>query len=164
MENHETDRLELIRRELPELAKSLDALLPKHLDNVRQWRIIFEVHMPPPNVIGVDVKGLATIGRGSPAYRYQPDCNLAPFEAERHGVSRWHAVLIPAKDALHLIDLGSTNGTWVNGVYLPPGERHPLAKGDRLEFGMLALTVRLVGIRPTSGAGMDTTAIVRPKP
>lgn len=164
MEEHKTDKIELIRHEVPELAKSLDELLPGHLDSVHQWRIIFEVHMPPPNVIGVDVKGLATIGRGSPTHSYQPDCNLAPFEAERHGVSRWHAVLVAGHSALHLIDLGSTNGTWVNGRYLQPGERLPLKKDDRLELGTLALTVRVVGIRPSSGLGADTTAIVRPRP
>jgi pSer/pThr/pTyr-binding forkhead associated (FHA) protein len=48
-------------------------------------------------------------------------------------VSRRHAVLRPAGDALEVEDLGSLNGTWVNGARIDGPTR--LAPGDRVRLG-----------------------------
>lgn len=140
------------------------SLLPGEWDGMRKWRIILEVEAPPPNVIGLDVKGPSTIGRATAEMQHQPDLNLAAYDAEHHGVSRWHAALMPMDNMLCLVDLGSTNGTWVNGVFLQPGQRHSISKGDRFEFGTLALVVRVVGARFGIEEGEGTTNVVRPKP
>lgn len=47
-------------------------------------------------------------------------------------VSRRHARVVPEGDGHLLLDLGSTNGTWVNGRVV---ERHHLAAGDRVQVG-----------------------------
>jgi pSer/pThr/pTyr-binding forkhead associated (FHA) protein len=60
------------------------------------------------------------------------------------GVSRQHAVLIPTMQGLFITDLESTNGTWVNGDYLMPGQRYRLEPGDIIELGLLEMTVRTV--------------------
>jgi len=57
-------------------------------------------------------------------------------------VSRHHAALIPGEDALYVVDLDSTNGTWINGKYLEPGQRYMLEPGDRLELGLIRFEVR----------------------
>ncbi|MBM4363185.1 MAG: FHA domain-containing protein, partial [Deltaproteobacteria bacterium] len=41
-------------------------------------------------------------------------------------------------------DLGSTNGTLVNGVRLPSGTRAELRDGDRLGFGLFSALVKIV--------------------
>jgi pSer/pThr/pTyr-binding forkhead associated (FHA) protein len=48
-------------------------------------------------------------------------------------VSRRHATLRPADDGLELEDLGSLNGTWVNGARVAGAVR--LAPGDQVRLG-----------------------------
>jgi pSer/pThr/pTyr-binding forkhead associated (FHA) protein len=48
-------------------------------------------------------------------------------------VSRRHASVRPAGDALEVEDLGSRNGTWVNGARIAGAVR--LAPGDRVRVG-----------------------------
>ena len=52
-------------------------------------------------------------------------------------VSRRHAEIRPAGDGYRLIDLGSTNGTEVNGRSVT---EHALSDGDRIKFGDTVLT------------------------
>ena len=53
-------------------------------------------------------------------------------------VSRHHARLEPDGQSWRAIDLGSTNGTWVNGVRLNTAT---IAAGDEVAFGALRYTV-----------------------
>ena len=53
-------------------------------------------------------------------------------------VSRHHAVLEPDGPGWRAIDLGSTNGTWVNGVRLGAGT---ITAGDEIAFGSIHYTV-----------------------
>jgi pSer/pThr/pTyr-binding forkhead associated (FHA) protein len=48
-------------------------------------------------------------------------------------VSRRHAALRPAGDGLEIEDLGSLNGTWVNGTRIQGAVR--LRPGDRVQLG-----------------------------
>ena len=60
------------------------------------------------------------------------------------GVSSRHAQLQWKMGALYLCDLGSTNGTFVNGEKLAPNVERKLNVGDRLRFGKLDFVVRAV--------------------
>ena len=53
-------------------------------------------------------------------------------------VSRHHARLEPDGQGWRAIDLGSTNGTWVNGVRLNAA---PIDAGDEVAFGSIRYTV-----------------------
>jgi hypothetical protein len=53
-------------------------------------------------------------------------------------VSRHHARLEPEGEGWRAIDLGSTNGTWVNGVRLNAGT---ITSGDEVAFGSIRYTV-----------------------
>jgi len=66
-----------------------------------------------------------TIGRAR-------ECNLVIDSGE---VSRLHAQLTRDHLNLYLEDLGSTNGTLVNGQRLEPGAPHRLRAGDVIHFG-----------------------------
>jgi hypothetical protein len=62
-----------------------------------------------------------------------PDCDLTLNDAN---VSRRHAEIRPMGDGFVLIDLGSTNGSKVNGMRVV---QHELADGDELTFGSIRL-------------------------
>lgn len=62
------------------------------------------------------------------------------LEVTDANVSRNHAVLRPVLNGWVVVDLGSTNGTTVNGV--PVSESH-LRSGDRVVFGSTAVTFEL---------------------
>ena len=59
-------------------------------------------------------------------------------------VSRVHCRLEAGKDGVDVIDLSSTNGTFVNGKRV---SRATLANGDRLRVGRVELTVERSGGR-----------------
>jgi hypothetical protein len=63
-----------------------------------------------------------------------PECDITVVDPN---VSRRHAEIQPRGDGFVVVDLGSTNGTRVNGVRV--GERE-LRDGDELGFGNVRLT------------------------
>jgi diguanylate cyclase (GGDEF)-like protein len=62
-----------------------------------------------------------------------PRCELPIGAAD---VSRRHARIVPDEDGHRVVDLGSTNGTWVNGR---PITSRKLVAGDRIELGSCVL-------------------------
>lgn len=63
----------------------------------------------------------------------EPSCDV-PIEDD--SVSRQHAELIADTGGLYCVrDLGSSNGTFINGARLNPGVESPLNHNDRLRFG-----------------------------
>jgi adenylate cyclase len=56
-------------------------------------------------------------------------------------VSRRHARLLLAGGVLQVEDLGSLNGTAVDGVLVPPGKRRPLKSGAMLKIGEITLAI-----------------------
>jgi len=61
----------------------------------------------------------------------------AGFQINDHGVSRRHARLTRTPEgAFHIADLGSTNGTYVNGVRIASSELH---EGDRVQIGTVTV-------------------------
>jgi pSer/pThr/pTyr-binding forkhead associated (FHA) protein len=55
-------------------------------------------------------------------------------------ISRAHAAIGYEREGFYLQDLGSTNGTLVNGARI---ERQPLKPGDQIQMGRLVLGVTL---------------------
>jgi pSer/pThr/pTyr-binding forkhead associated (FHA) protein len=62
----------------------------------------------------------------------------ADFVVDAALVSRLHCRITAAADTLEVVDLKSTNGTFVNGKRV---EKAQLADGDRLRVGRVELTV-----------------------
>ena len=87
----------------------------------------------------VDIRGEIVVGRGDTVTSYMPDVDLAPHGAYRLGLSRKHAILQRQGDALHIIDLGSRNGTHINGAVIEPKRPHPVQNGDEVQFGDLVV-------------------------
>jgi hypothetical protein len=83
------------------------------------------------------------IGRSTDNSAMQPDIDLADFQGAETGVSRLHLALNyeAADNALQVYDLGSANGSYINGQKLHAKERRVLRHGDELRLGRLALRV-----------------------
>ena len=76
-------------------------------------------HVHPLNAI------LITLGR-------DPLADIVISDPE---VSRQHARLMETEDGYELQDLGSTNGTFVNGVQIGMGDKTIVRAGDQLRVG-----------------------------
>ncbi|MEL6601691.1 MAG: FHA domain-containing protein [Cyanobacteria bacterium J06614_10] len=63
-----------------------------------------------------------------------PDIDVSGFP-DSEIVSRVHANLRAEGDTYYLEDVGSSNGTYINGLPLPVGNRHRLRPGDRIALG-----------------------------
>lgn len=57
-----------------------------------------------------------------------------------HGISRRHAEIRSSEHGWHLKDLGSRNGTYLNGILIRGGEPR-LHQGDRIQCGRITLIV-----------------------
>lgn len=67
--------------------------------------------------------------------------DLTPYGGSEKGVSRVHAALQRLKNNLFLVDLGSSNGTFVNGQRLTSQQPNMLIEGDEIRLGNLIATI-----------------------
>ncbi|PSB27827.1 FHA domain-containing protein [Stenomitos frigidus] len=79
-------------------------------------------------------QSLTVIHIGKPNDRIPPDIDVSGFP-DSEIVSRIHADIRLEGDAYYLEDVGSSNGTYINNVPLPMGNRHRLRQGDRIALG-----------------------------
>jgi len=80
------------------------------------------------------------LGRVDPKEGVYPEIDLT--DAKQHGVSREHVCFYRRGHAVEVEDLGSTNGTLLNGVRLFPYKPASLRDGDRLQLGNLVVEVK----------------------
>ena len=78
------------------------------------------------------------LGRASEAEGYEPDFDMT-FYDEGDYVSRRHARITKGKGGYFVADLGSSNGTTVNGYPLTSGKAYLLRNGDRIKVGLVVL-------------------------
>jgi len=79
------------------------------------------------------------VGRTDPVTGITPEINLGPLDASR-SLSRRHAKLI-CEGGLYFLreEVGTANGTFVNGQRVATGATVPLKPGDRLRFGTVEI-------------------------
>lgn len=94
-------------------------------------------------IVTLPVAHEVRIGRTDPKRNIYPDLDLTADGGLDAGVSRMHAALQVQDGEVMIVDLGSSNGTRVNGVELLPNRPQPLHDGDELELGALQIRVYL---------------------
>ncbi len=110
-------------------------------------------YLPPNSRLRIEIEGgpepiliapkeELIFGRRDPATGAMPDIDLTPYAGYRMGVSRRHAA-IRSTDAnrLDLWDLGSSNGTFLNGQRLNAHRPYPIHDGDRLRLGQMTIRI-----------------------
>jgi hypothetical protein len=101
------------------------------------------VRMPTPALAASDGLALAialeparsgasqvTLGRG----------HACDVELDDGTLSQLHCVFLKTPDGWRVEDLGSTNGTWVDGNRLPNRQPTPVAEGTRIQAAQVLLT------------------------
>ncbi|HEY9527866.1 MAG TPA: FHA domain-containing protein [Anaerolineales bacterium] len=72
-----------------------------------------------------------------------PDVDLTPYRAGAAGVSRLHAVVKREANKTLVMDLGSSNGTYINGRRIHPDVDVTLSDQDIIALGTLQIQVLL---------------------
>ena len=92
-------------------------------------------------IIPLENKDEFTLGRSAEGQPISPDIDLSPYNAYEYGVSRLHATMKVWKDQVSITDLGSVNGTVINGKKISPHKPMSLSHGDLLSLGKLKMQV-----------------------
>ncbi len=80
------------------------------------------------------------IGRRDPRQNHYPEVDLA--EHDRGIASRNHAMVQRDGDYYTITDMGSTNGTLLNGTLIIPRQPQRLRQGDRIKIGEVEIEFR----------------------
>jgi len=100
-----------------------------------------EIHGVPKPIQAI-IEDEVVLGRSDTVTGFMPDVDLTPYGAYRLGLSRRHVILKCKENQLFLIDLGSRNGSYLNGSRLAPHDIRNLHNGDEIQLGKL--TIKLV--------------------
>jgi hypothetical protein len=92
-------------------------------------------------VLPLSLQNEFTMGRISEGQPIMPDIDLSPYQAYAAGVSRLHAVIKRSGSSIIFMDLGSANGTFINGTRLTPNAEQILKHGDIVSLGKLRIQI-----------------------
>lgn len=138
-------------------ASLIDRVEDKNIPDVEIDQDEFEINKPVNNIPLISVVSLHildhgeiisltgrqefTLGRSAGSQSILPDIDLAPFDAYEKGTSRLHASIKLDGQFVSITDLGSVNGTTLNGVTIPVHESQNLSNGDMVSLGELKVQI-----------------------
>lgn len=119
-------------------------LEPRHFFGAGTILLLYPQNVDKPLSVNIESGDEALIGRLAPNTILVPHVDLEPYGGLAAGVSRVHASLKHQANALLVADMGSRNGTYINGHRLHEKELRLLQDGDELRVGQLTLIVRFM--------------------
>lgn len=84
------------------------------------------------------------VGRVDPSSNVFPEIDLTDDDVVSKCVSRRHARILRQENRVVVEDLGSVNGTFINGNRLAPYLPETLSDGDTLQLGKLLIEVKIL--------------------
>jgi hypothetical protein len=127
---------ELITRELSRKAPRPEPAAP-----VTSW---ISLHfMDSGKILPLTSRNEFILGRLTDDSPILPDIDLTPYRASACGVSRLHAVVKRKENKVLVMDLSSSNGTYINGRRIPPDVEETLRHGDIVALGTLQIQILL---------------------
>jgi hypothetical protein len=102
-------------------------------------RVVLQL-LPSAHCITLNLEHPIVLGRGA-LPGSEDVIDLTDYDARQHGVSRRHCLLTRDDTHLFAIDLGSTNGTYLNASRLDPQQAVVISSGDRLILGTLHMLI-----------------------
>lgn len=109
----------------------------------RETKVRLKLTLNSQEILTTDSNGQANLVIGRAYKSNQPDIDLGPHGAAKAGVSRQHSRLLRLGDEWYIEDLGSTNGTYVNGAKVAPHQMQKLSSGDLIRCGQIELAFEL---------------------
>ena len=100
------------------------------------------VHLDTGMEFHLSIGSETTIGRADPVTGICPDVDLTEVDTER-STSRRHAKIVRRGEKFFLIEeIGTTNGTFVNGRRVETGVPSEVCPGDGVQFGLVKMDFR----------------------
>jgi hypothetical protein len=127
---------DMLATELPPPRSVPPAVSPEESDTVISLLIV-----ETGQVLHLAGRNEFTIGRVSEGQPILPDVDLTPYNAFNLGVSRLHVSMKLTRTGVIVTDLGSSNGTRVNGQKIVPHVEYPINHGDTVAIGKLKLKI-----------------------
>lgn len=103
-------------------------------------RIVLQI-LKTGELIPIKEEDEVTLGRVSTDQPIVPDIDLTPYQGLEAGVSRLHASIRIKANEVYIMDLGSANGTQVDGEKLTPSSLRKLENQSTITLGKLKLKV-----------------------
>ena len=120
-----------------------EAVSQAEVDGEEEGRASEQLHHAKSGIEFTLASGAETsIGRRDAATGIFPHIDLSPLDGQR-SISRRHAKIFRKDDQFYLTEeIGTMNGTFVNGERLETGVPVPIRPGDELRFGVIELAFR----------------------
>ena len=138
-----TRALDSIESELPDIGVDASTVTDVSIQGTATFEHGMLVRLEvegSPDPIRFNPGSETIFGRRDPATGDKPDIDLTPFAGYRMGVSRRHAAIRPGdENGLDLWDLGSSNGTFLNGQRLSAHRPYRLRDGDEIRLGQMVI-------------------------
>lgn len=115
--------------------------LPVNKDDINTWASLHLIEIG--QILPLADRSEFTLGRVTDAQAIMPDIDLTPYKAYAQGVSRLHTVILREGGQVFIMDLGSANGTYLNGKRLKTNVRQALKHGDMISLGKLKIQILL---------------------
>ena len=115
--------------------------IPEDVDSTKEPRITLQL-VDSGDILTIPESAEFNIGR-SISGSEKPDIDLSSYAAYEHGVSRSHAKIKTYEQQFVIVDLGSSNGTRVNGQKIIPDVECLITHGDVISLGKLRIQVAI---------------------
>ena len=135
-----SDNYETLVGELAVPAQPKPITEPRDEPQVLAGMVVFLV-LSSDRRVEIPANGEIQIGREDPNRDIHPHLDLTADDGAALGVSRLHASLQSTENGVMLVDLGSTNGTYLREESLTPHEPSPIRNGDVFQLGHLQVQV-----------------------
>ena len=110
------------------------AVRAEAIQEISEAQVVLRV-LDTGQTIPLEGNGEFTLGRISGNQPILPDLDLTAYKAYDGGVSRLHATVTITEREVTITDLGSANGTRINGKKITAHQAYPLSHEDILSLG-----------------------------
>jgi hypothetical protein len=101
----------------------------------------FLIVTPSGRQVCLPATSLIYLGRRDEENNLYPHIDFTQDDSAMYGVSRRHAFIHQSDDGICIEDVGSANGTFVNGQRMRPFKPFPLHHGDVVQLGQFELRI-----------------------
>jgi hypothetical protein len=127
----------VLRANIRQILHDLDK--PEHPPDLKDGQVGLAI-AGDESVLVIDFTGPIILGRdtGQTAFEH-PIIDFNDYRGYKMGVSRKHALISSRGGIFTLTDLGSSNGTFLNGQQIQPNTPIPITNGDHIALGKLEM-------------------------